>query len=72
MIIFSYFHRYKIGFQIVDSFLTWIDSELDPEGSFTGGALQAEDLDRAAQAVAGGGSPRSLEGGQGVLPREFF
>ena len=27
---------------------------LDPEGLFTGGALQAKDLNRAAQAVSGG------------------
>ena len=46
---------------------------LDPEGSFTGGgALQAEDLNRVAQAVSGVRKPLLIGGGSGVLPREKF
>ena len=48
---------------------------LDPEGSFTGGgggALQAEDLFRAVQAVSGVRKPLLIGGGSGVAPPGNF
>ena len=42
-----------------------------PRGVVYGGALQAEDLNRAAQAVSGVRKPLLIGGGPGVLPREI-